>query len=111
MNLDDLTCLPQPEEMLPTHQGLNTKNWDSPSAIDWVQMLKVLQDVKCTGSIPLNHVSGHDTEHIPINDNRVATWKAHFRDLEQHYLVTAKVQVIWVLVEGFRLYWNQVCIS
>jgi nicotinamide/nicotinate riboside kinase len=111
VSLDDLTCLPQPEEKLPTHQGLNTKNWDSPSAIDWVQMLKVLQDVKCTGSIPLDHVSGHDTEHIPINDNRVVTWKAHFGDLEQHYLVTAKVKVIWVLVEGFKLYWNQVCNS
>ncbi|OJA13572.1 hypothetical protein AZE42_06114 [Rhizopogon vesiculosus] len=96
-----------PEEMLPTHQGLNTKNWDSPSSIDWVQMVKVLQDVKCTGSIPSDHVSGHDTEDIPIDDNRAVVWRARFEDLERDCLVAANVKLIWVLVEGFKLYWNQ----
>ncbi|KAG2143651.1 hypothetical protein DEU56DRAFT_791738 [Suillus clintonianus] len=99
-----------PEEMLPTHQGLNTKNWDGPSAVDWPQMRKFLRDVKCTGSIPLDHI-GYDTlddgRDIPIDGNKAEAWKARFQDLEQRYLVVANTKVIWVLVDGFMLYWDQ----
>ena len=100
--------------MLPTLQGVDAKNWDVPSAIDWSQMLKVLQDVKRIGSIPLDCISRgdwHEPGDIPIDDNRVVTWKARFEDIKQHCLVAANTKVIWVLVEGFMLYWDQVCIS
>jgi nicotinamide/nicotinate riboside kinase len=74
-------------------------------------MLKVLQDVKCTGNIPLDHISRHKRRDIPIDDDRAVAWKAHFEDLEQQYLAIANVKIIWVLVEGFMLYWDQVCNS
>jgi nicotinamide/nicotinate riboside kinase len=100
--------------MLPTLQGLYPKNWDVPSAIDWPGMLKVLQDVKRTGSIPLDHIGPddcYDVGDIPIDENRAVEWKSRFGDLKQRCLVAANVEVIWVLVEGFMLYWNQVCDS
>jgi nicotinamide/nicotinate riboside kinase len=100
--------------MLPTLQGVDAKNWDVPSAIDWSQMLKVLRDVKRIGSIPLDCISRgdwHEPGDIPIDDNRVVAWKARFEDIKQHCLVAANIKVIWVLVEGFMLYWDQVCIS
>lgn len=100
--------------MLPTLQDFDCKNWDVPSAIDWSRMLKVLKDVKRTGSIPFDHVSRddwHDAGDIPIDDNRASGWKARFEDLRQHCLAVANIKVIWVLVEGFMLYWDQVCNS
>lgn len=100
--------------MLPTLSGLNAKNWDVPSAIDWSRMLKVLQDVKHTGSIPSDHISRddwHDAGDVPIDHNRAVACKARFEDLEQRCLATANIKVIWVLVEGFMLYWDQVCDS
>jgi len=103
-----------PEEMLPTLQGLNAKNWDVPSAIDWSQMLKVIQHVKGTGSIPFDHVSRNDWHaagDIPIDDNKAVSWKARFEDLERRCMVAANIKVIWVLVEGLMLYWDQVCDS
>jgi nicotinamide/nicotinate riboside kinase len=99
--------------MLPTLQGVDAKNWDVPCAIDGYQMLKVLQDVKRTGSIPLNRISRddwHKPGDIPIDDNKAVTWKARFEDIKQHCLVAANIKVIWVLVEGLKLYWDQVCI-
>ncbi|KAG1873844.1 hypothetical protein F4604DRAFT_1925422 [Suillus subluteus] len=99
-----------PEEMLSTHQGLNTKNWDAPSAIDWPRMRKFLRDVKSFGSIPPDHI-GYDTwgdgRNVPIDENKADAWKARFQDLEQHCLVSANTKVIWVLVDGFMLYWDQ----
>ncbi|KAG1751817.1 P-loop containing nucleoside triphosphate hydrolase protein [Suillus lakei] len=104
-----------PEELIPTHQGLNTKNWDAPSAIDWPRMQKFLWDVKCLGGIPLDHigcVTPDDGRNVPIDETRADAWKARFQDLEQRCLVVANTKVIWVLVDGFMLYWNQldVCI-
>ncbi|KAG2078644.1 P-loop containing nucleoside triphosphate hydrolase protein [Suillus decipiens] len=99
-----------PEEMLSTHQGLNTKNWDAPSAIDWPRMRKFLRDVKDIGSIPLDHISyssSDDGRDVPIDENRAGAWKTRFQDLEQRCLVAANTKVIWVLVDGFMLYWDQ----
>jgi len=99
-----------PDEMLPTLQGVDTKNWDVPSAIDWSLMAEFLQDVKRTGSIPLDRISRddwHEPGDIPIDDNRAVAWKARFEDIKQHCLVVANIKVIWVLVEGFMLYWDQ----
>ncbi|KAG2361571.1 P-loop containing nucleoside triphosphate hydrolase protein [Suillus spraguei] len=99
-----------PEEMLSTHPGLNIKNWDAPSAIDWPRMREFLRDVKDIGSIPLDHISycsSDDGRHVPINENRADAWKTRFQDLEQRCLVAANTKVIWVLVDGFMLYWDQ----
>ncbi|KAG1750499.1 uncharacterized protein EDB91DRAFT_1046264 [Suillus paluster] len=93
-----------PDEMLPT------KNWDAPSAIDWPRMRKFLSDVKSTGGIPLDHISydiPDDGKDVPIDGNRTKAWKARFQDLEQRCLVVANTKVIWVLVDGFMLYWDQ----
>jgi nicotinamide/nicotinate riboside kinase len=78
--------------MILTLPGFDIKSWDSPGAIDWVQVQKVLQDAKCTGSISFSHVSGYDEGDIPIDDNRAVAWKARFEDVEQHYLVSASVK-------------------
>jgi len=98
--------------MLPTLQGHDVKNWDVPSAIDWSRMAKVLQVVKCSGSIPSDHVSRddwHDAGDIPIDADKASSWKARFEDLRKHSMVVANIRVVWVLVEGFMLYWDQVC--
>ncbi|KAG2114079.1 P-loop containing nucleoside triphosphate hydrolase protein [Suillus cothurnatus] len=99
-----------PEEMLSTHPGLNTKNWDAPSAIDWPRMRKFLQDVKGFGSIPLDHIgydNWNDGRDVPIDENRADAWTARFQDLGQRCLIAANTKVIWVLVDGFMLYWDQ----
>ncbi|KAG1773704.1 P-loop containing nucleoside triphosphate hydrolase protein [Suillus placidus] len=99
-----------PEDMLSTHQGLNTKNWDAPSAIDWPRIRKFLRDVKCIGGIPLDHIScdtSDDGRDVPIDENRADAWKTRFQDLGQRCLVAANTKVIWVLVDGFMLYWDQ----
>jgi nicotinamide/nicotinate riboside kinase len=98
--------------MLSTHPGLNTKNWDAPSAIDWPRMRKFLQDVKGFGSIPLDHIgydNWNDGRDVPIDENRADAWTARFQDLGQRCLIAANTKVIWVLVDGFMLYWDQVC--
>ncbi|KAG0698544.1 hypothetical protein DFH29DRAFT_940676 [Suillus ampliporus] len=73
-------------------------------------MRKFLWDVKCTGDIPHDHHSydiPNDGRDVPIDGNRAEAWKAHFQDLERRCLAVANTKVIWVLVDGFMLYWDQ----
>jgi hypothetical protein len=101
----------QPQELVPIHPKWNVQDWDAPSgAIDWPRLVSFLQDVRSTGEIPPDHRS-HDhlneQKDIPIGEEVAERWRRSFESLETEMKGKGE-RVIWGLVDGFLLYWNEV---
>lgn len=101
----------QPQELVPVHPKWNVQDWDAPSgAIDWPRLITFLQKVKSTGEIPTDHRShDHLNEHkdVPVRDEVEKRWRDAFEQLEREMEVDGE-RIIWGLVDGFLLYWNEV---
>lgn len=63
-----------------------------------------------TGVIPPEHYS-HDhlneQREVPVEQERLDRWRDVFSRIEEER-ATAGEKVVWVIVDGFLLYWNQV---
>ena len=83
------------------------QDWDSaPGAIDWPRFVSCLQHVKRTGSPPAHHTSlehMNKRDAVSVPDEVVAHWR---RRLSEECAGGRKV--LWVLVDGFLLYWHKV---
>ena len=68
--------------------------------------------MKDTGNIPVDHTS-HDAlnKHtdLPIEAECHHRLAERFRIMQNQIKESANVNIVWGLVEGFLLYWNQVC--
>lgn len=87
----------------------NVQDWDAPAgAISWDRLVNFLKTVRKTGEIPQDHRS-HDhlneNNEIDIDENVKAKWIKEFEGLKKD---NQGEQVLWVLVDGFLLYWHKV---
>lgn len=90
----------------------NVQDWDDPAgAIDWKRLRSFLGEVKSTGVIPEEHMS-HDhlneQKDIPLDPTVFKKWKDEFTKLKNQLEKNEEnTEVIWGLVDGFLLYWDE----
>ncbi|KAI0279528.1 P-loop containing nucleoside triphosphate hydrolase protein [Russula aff. rugulosa BPL654] len=99
-----------PEATLPIHPTLG-QDWDSaPTAIDWPRLRAFLRTVKRIARIPDDH-SSHDhlneQKPTPLSDSVAARCKAEITAVQKEVENAYGVHVVWGLVDGFLLYWDQ----
>ncbi|KIM77169.1 hypothetical protein PILCRDRAFT_623853 [Piloderma croceum F 1598] len=99
-----------PQELVPIHPKWNVQDWDAPSgAIDWPRLVSFLRKVKNTGEIPPDHRS-HDhlneQKDVPVRGETERWWRDAFERLELEMKGEGQ-KIVWGLVDGFLLYWNQ----
>ncbi|PPQ96821.1 hypothetical protein CVT26_006222 [Gymnopilus dilepis] len=102
-----------PQELVPIHPIHNVQDWDAPAgAITWPRLVKFLQTVKETGQIPPDHRS-HDhlneQKDIKIDPDVRDRWIEEFRSIKTEKEAALDQRIVWGLVDGFLLYWNQAC--
>lgn len=98
-----------PEELLPIKHGY--QDWDAPDcAIDYPRLSNFLKHVKDTGSIPDDHRS-HDELNkqtdLPIDAECQHRLTERFRVIQDQAKESDNVNIVWGLIDGFLLYWNQ----
>lgn len=104
----------QPEEQVPLHKEHGIKDWDDPpGAIEWERMANELLYVKANGRTSDSHYS-HDHLNLqkPVEVDRGTTegWKKKFSELQTLFAQRGE-DVVWVVVDGFLLYWDPVSLS
>lgn len=100
-----------PVEKVPVHKEFGIQDWDdAPGAIEWLRLQKVLAYVKREGKVPESHYS-HDHLNIqvavPVDEEVIQKWKTLFESIEKRYWEEQGVEIIWVVVDGFLLYWDK----
>jgi hypothetical protein len=96
---------------LPIHPTLG-QDWDTaPTAIDWPRLRAFLRTVKRIARIPDDH-SSHDhlneQKHVTLDDAVAARCKAEIAAVQEEVEAASGARVVWALVDGFLLYWDQV---
>ncbi len=77
------------------------------------KLLLILQCVKIreTGVIPPEHYS-HDhlneQREVPVEQPLIDRWRETFTKIQEEH-EKAGEKIVWVVVDGFLLYWDQVC--
>jgi nicotinamide/nicotinate riboside kinase len=117
MKLELISLQPQPQELIPIHPIYNVQDWDAAEgAIDWDRLSSALEHVKATGSLPREHKS-HDhlneQKDVPVEEEIMKTWVETFQKLRERWEEKEGkgIKLMWVLVDGFLLYWDKVCSS
>jgi nicotinamide/nicotinate riboside kinase len=96
---------------LPIHPTLG-QDWDTaPTAIAWPRLRAFLRTVKRIARVPDDH-SSHDhlneQKLVPFDDAVAARWKAEIAAAQAEAEAASGARIIWGLVDGFLLYWDQV---
>jgi nicotinamide/nicotinate riboside kinase len=91
------------------------QDWDAASgAIVWPKLVDFLRHVKETGEIPPDHRS-HDhlneQKEIKVDESVRERWIEVFRKIRREKEVQNGERIVWGLVDGFLLYWNEVNIT
>ncbi|KAG6861683.1 hypothetical protein C0995_013252 [Termitomyces sp. Mi166 len=99
-----------PQELVPIHPIYNVQDWDAaPGAILWPKLVHFLREVKATGKIPNDHRS-HDhlneQREIQVDDKVRDQWIDVFEGIRKERERQGE-KLIWGLVDGFLLYWDQ----
>jgi nicotinamide/nicotinate riboside kinase len=99
-----------PQELVPIHPVYGVQDWDAPAgAIDWPRLVDFLRTFKKTGEFPKGHNS-HDhlneQKDVPITEQVRGRWTAQFDKIAEDSRNNGE-ELIWALVDGFLLYWNQ----
>jgi len=82
-----------------------------PTAIMWSRLRTFLRTVKRIARIPDDHVStGHLNElrPVPLSDMVAARCQTEIMGAQSHFEAASGVHIVWGLVEGYLLYWDQV---
>lgn len=92
-----------PAEAIPfTQDQPAVQDWDDPpTCILWEDFRGTLTHVKRLGTLPPSHQShDHLNEQVPVgvDEDSKSRWKSRFEQLK----------VVWVIVDGFVLYWDPV---
>ncbi|KAG6857765.1 hypothetical protein H0H87_004181 [Tephrocybe sp. NHM501043] len=98
-----------------TGSALTNADWDAaPGAIVWPKLINFLREVKATGKIPADHQS-HDhlneQKDIKIEDEVRDKWIETFEGIRREREQKGEEKIIWGLVDGFLMYWNQEVIN
>jgi nicotinamide/nicotinate riboside kinase len=96
---------------LPIHPTLG-QDWDTAAtAIDWPRLRAFLRTVKRIARIPEDH-SSHDhlneQKPVPLDEAVAARCKAQIAKAQEEVEAASGTRVVWGLVDGFLLYWDQV---
>ncbi|KAI6111269.1 hypothetical protein F5141DRAFT_1113597 [Pisolithus sp. B1] len=98
-------------ESVPVHPVYNMQDWDNPeSAVDWPRFRQFLENVKQDGRIPPDHIRNdpyNEQKKFPVDEECSAKWKSHFEEVERRAREDHGVEIVWTLVDGFLLYWDQ----
>ncbi|KAG8978180.1 ribosylnicotinamide kinase [Tulasnella sp. 427] len=99
----------QPEEKLPIHKELGLRDWDDPpGAIEWERMANELLYIKTNGRTSDSHYS-HDhlnpQKPVDVDQATVERWKNRFIEIQTRFIQRGE-DVVWVVVDGFLLYWD-----
>ncbi|KAH9979098.1 P-loop containing nucleoside triphosphate hydrolase protein [Lactifluus volemus] len=99
-----------PEATLPIHPTLG-QDWDTAAtAIDWPRLRAFLRTIKRIARIPEDH-SSHDhlneQKHVPLDEVVAARCKAEITKAQEEIEAASGTRVVWGLVDGFLLYWDQ----
>ncbi|KAH8119621.1 P-loop containing nucleoside triphosphate hydrolase protein [Phellopilus nigrolimitatus] len=103
-----------PQELVPIHPEYNVQDWDdAPGAIDWQRLRTFLNEVKRSGIIPDSHKS-HDhlneQKDVMLNPEISERWSTIFDRIGKEAEEKGQ-KVIWGLVDGFLLYWDEEVIN
>lgn len=85
---------------------------NAPTAIMWSRLRTFLRTVKHLARIPDDHVSsGHlnEVRPVPLSDMVAARCQAEIMAAQSDFEAATGVHIFWGLVEGYLLYWDQVC--
>jgi len=101
----------QPQDLVPVHPIYKVQDWDAaPGAIVWPRLVSFLREVKETGKIPPNHQS-HDhlneQKEVKLDDQVRDHWIEVFDRIRKERETDGRDKIVWGLVDGFLLYWNQ----
>jgi nicotinamide/nicotinate riboside kinase len=93
------------------HPELDMPDWDTPpGAIEWALFVPFLQKFKSTGMIPLDR-RRHDflttQKDVEMRDEIERWCRDSFAQLELDMKRKGE-RVVWGLVDGFLLYWDEV---
>ncbi|KAI0296516.1 P-loop containing nucleoside triphosphate hydrolase protein [Multifurca ochricompacta] len=99
-----------PEATLPIHPTLG-QDWDTaPTAIAWPRLRTFLHTVKRIARIPDDH-SSHDhlneQKPVPLTDSVAERWTTEITRVQKEVEAASGTRVVWGLVDGFLLYWDQ----
>jgi len=105
-----------PVEMLPVDPDFGFANWDdAPGAIEWDRMAALLSDLKKTGSLPASHQSYdsfNETATVPVEDDKIISeWRVRSEKLASEHLEKYGEKLVWALIDGFLLYWDERIVS
>lgn len=97
---------------MPIHPEYGVQDWDdAPGAIEWPRMRTFMKDIKETGVIPGSHMS-HDhlneQKIVSLSNEEFDRWREMFANLTKHYEEKKGEKIVWGLVDGFLLYWDEV---
>lgn len=99
-----------PQALVPVHPDYGVQDWDSaPTAIQWDRMAAVLSKVRTTGEIPPDHRSHehlNEQKEVPVRPGVIEKWAEEFQRIGEEREKRGE-KVIWVLLDGFLLYWNR----
>lgn len=97
-------------ENIPVHPVHGVKDWDAPpTCVEWPRMRAALAHVREHGGLPDGYASfDHLNKQVEVGvDGDEAAWKERLARLGG----TGGEEVLWVLVDGFVLYWDAVVAS
>lgn len=94
------------------HPVYGVQDWDSPAGcIQWDRMVSFLNKIRASsGEIPPDHYS-HDhlneQKEVPVGPDVIERWTEEFLRIGAEREKEGE-KVVWVLLDGFLLYWNRV---
>ncbi|KIY73889.1 hypothetical protein CYLTODRAFT_416543 [Cylindrobasidium torrendii FP15055 ss-10] len=102
-----------PADQLPKDPEFGFENWDDPEgAVDWDRMANYLTALKNTGVLGEHSSvdSMNQNAAVPVDDEVISKWtQASQKVLKDRQ--SRGEQIVWVLVDGFLLYWDERIVS
>ncbi|KDQ06486.1 hypothetical protein BOTBODRAFT_193029 [Botryobasidium botryosum FD-172 SS1] len=106
---------PPNQDNLPYNEELKEYDWDNAAtAIDWPKFVASLEHVKRTGRLPDGHTSWdncNDVKEISASDDVLNKWRNAFLGTEENYAKSTGKKLVWIVVEGFLLFWHQAIVD
>ncbi|KIJ50607.1 hypothetical protein M422DRAFT_27227 [Sphaerobolus stellatus SS14] len=104
-----------PQELIPLHPEYGVQDWDDAAgAIEWPRLASFLEGIKHTGVLPDTHKS-HDhlneNKPVPVDSDILSHWRIESEKLVRDHLEKYGERIVWAIVDGFLMYWDERVIS
>lgn len=87
---------------------------DAPTAVDWDRMATFLSESRMKGILPADHRSFeglNEAKVVPVDQEVIAKWQGRSEELVSEHLERYGEKLVWVLIDGFLLYWDERIVS